>query len=66
MRRFLIKNLSKWAITPFILELRVDSLRQMLTSHKLAACEAYLDYQGRQCPCYNTQLRPKRKAKYRS
>jgi len=32
---------------------------------RCAACEAYLNYEGTQCPCCGTQLRPKRKAKYR-
>ncbi len=32
---------------------------------RCSACEVYLNYEGIQCPCCNTVLRPKRKAKYR-
>jgi len=45
---------------------RSDKKRYENGIKRCTACEAYLDYQGTQCPCCNTQLRPKRKAKYRS
>ncbi len=32
---------------------------------RCTACEVYLNYEGTQCPCCKTILRPKRKAKYR-
>ena len=45
---------------------RAEKKRYMDTAKRCTSCNIFLLYTGTQCPCCGTQLRAKRKAKYRN